>query len=73
MVLIKCLGSSPDPRKDLKSRSPKLGPYATEGYLEGTPLRDLLFGDSRGSGIGFQIKGSTFQAAGRIGVGLRMK
>ena len=37
-------------REDLESRPPNSGPYATEGYSIGTPLRDLLFGSSRGSG-----------------------
>ena len=37
--------TSQTPREDPKSRSPNLGPYTTKG-------RDLLFGSSRGSGIG---------------------
>ena len=37
----------PDPREDLESRSPNLGPYTTKGTLEEPPLRDLLFGSSR--------------------------
>ena len=41
----------PDPREDLKSRSPNLGTLATKGHFIGTPLRDLLFGCSRGSGM----------------------
>ena len=40
----------PDPREDLESRSPNLGPYTTKGTLKEHPLRDLLFGSSRGSG-----------------------
>ena len=40
----------PDPREDLESRSPNLGPYTTKGTLKEPPLRDLLFGSSRGSG-----------------------
>ena len=36
------------PREDLESRSPNLGPYTTKGTLEELPLRDLLFGSSRG-------------------------
>ena len=40
----------PDPREDLESRSPNLGPYTTKGTLQEPPLRDLLFGSSRGSG-----------------------
>ena len=40
----------PDAREDLKSRSPNLGPYTTKGTLKEPPLRDLLFGSSRGSG-----------------------
>ena len=43
-------GFYPDPRKDLESRSPNLGPCTTKGTLEEPPLRDLLFGSSRGSG-----------------------
>ena len=39
-----------DPREDLKSRSPEFGTLATKGHFIGTPLRDLLFGSSRGSG-----------------------
>ena len=42
--------TNPDPREDLKSRSPKFGILATQGYFIGTILRDLLFGSSRGSG-----------------------
>ena len=43
----------PDPREDLESRSPNLGPYTTKGALQEPPLRDLLFGSSRGSrGLG---------------------
>ena len=41
----------PDPREDLESRTPILGPFTTKGYFIGTPLRDLLSGSSRGSGI----------------------
>ena len=44
----------PDPREDLKSRSPNLGPYTTKGTLKEPPLRDLLFGSSRGSGLGIR-------------------
>ena len=44
---------NPDPREDLESRSPNLGPYTTKGTLYAPPLRDLLFGSSRGSGKGF--------------------
>ena len=40
----------PDPREDLESRSPNLGPYSTKNTLWEPPLRDLLFGSSRGSG-----------------------
>ena len=40
----------PDRREDLESRSPNLGPYTTKGTLQEPPLRDLLFGSSRGSG-----------------------
>ena len=43
-------GWDPDPREDLESRSPNLGPYTTKGTLSEPPLRDLLFGSSRGSG-----------------------
>ena len=43
--------SFPDPREDLESRSPNLGPYTTKGTLEEPPLRDLLFGSSRGCGL----------------------
>ena len=39
---------NPDPREDLESRSPNLGPYTTKGTLWEPPLRDLLFGSSRG-------------------------
>ena len=42
---------NPDPREDLESRSPNLGPYTAKGTLQEPPLRDLLFGSSRGSGI----------------------
>ena len=42
----------PDPREDLESRSPNLGLYTTKGTEP--PLRDLLFGSSRGSGLGFR-------------------
>ena len=35
---------NPDPREDLESRSPNLGPYTTKGKLIVTPLKDLLFG-----------------------------
>ena len=38
----------PDPREDLESRSPSLGPYTTKGALSEPPLRDLLLGSSRG-------------------------
>ena len=42
----------PDPlREDLQSRSPNLGPHTTKGTLYEPPLRDLLFGSSRGSGL----------------------
>ena len=41
----------PDPREDLESRSPNLGPYTTKGTLSEPPLRDLLFGSSRGLGM----------------------
>ena len=35
----------PDPREDLESRSPNLGPCTTKGTLLKEPaLRDLLFG-----------------------------
>ena len=40
----------PDPREDLESRSPDLGPCTTKGTLQEPPLRDLLFGSSQGSG-----------------------
>ena len=43
-------GANPDPREDLEGRSPNLGPYTTKGTLKEPPLRDLLFGSSRGSG-----------------------
>ena len=46
--------SNPDPREDLESRSPNLGPYTTKGTLQEPPLRDLLFGSSRGSGKGLR-------------------
>ena len=49
-VLLGSWGVYPDTRKDLKSRFPQFGTLATIGYLIGTPLRDLLFGSSRGSG-----------------------
>ena len=46
----------PDPREDLESRSPNLGRYTTKGTLKEPPLRDLLFGSSRGSGnFGLQL------------------
>ena len=35
---------SQNPREDLESRSPNLGPFATKGTLKEPPLRDLLFG-----------------------------
>ena len=41
----------PDPREDLESRSPNLGPYTTTGTLQEPPFRDLLFRSSRGFGI----------------------
>ena len=41
----------PDPREDLKSRSPNLGPYTIIGYFIGTPLRDLLLDPPGGLGI----------------------
>ena len=41
----------PNPREDLKSRSPNLGPYTTKGTLREPPLRDLLSRSSRGSGF----------------------
>ena len=43
-------GANPDPREDLESRSPNLGPYTTKRTLKEPPLNDLLFGSSRGSG-----------------------
>ena len=42
--------SYPDPREDLKSRSPNLGPYTTKGYFIGTLLRDLLLDPPGGLG-----------------------
>ena len=54
----------PDPREDLESRSPNLGPYTTKGTLQEPPLRDLLFGSSRGSGdlgfSGYRVQGFWF-------------
>ena len=47
------LRNYPDPREDLESRSPNLGPYTTEGTLQEPPLRDLLFGSSRVLGKGY--------------------
>ena len=41
----------PDPREDLESRSPNLGPYTTKDTLQEPPLRDLLFGSSPMSAI----------------------
>ena len=49
-LLTMLLASFPDPREDLESRSPNLGPYTTKGTLQEPPLRDLLFGSSRGFG-----------------------
>ena len=40
----------PDPREDLESSSPNLRPYTTKGTLKEPPIRDLIFGSSRGSG-----------------------
>ena len=39
---------NPDPREDLESRSPNLGPYTTKGTVWEPPLRDLLFGSFPG-------------------------
>ena len=41
----------PDPREDLESSSPNLGPYTTKGTLQEPPSRDLLFFDPCG-GLG---------------------
>ena len=41
---------NPDHRKDLKRRSPNLGPYTTKGCFKGTPLEDLFFRSFRWSG-----------------------
>ena len=57
--------SFPDPREDLESRSPNLGPYTTKGTLEEPPLRDLLFGSSRGSGLRLLIPTQLPKRAGR--------
>ena len=57
---------NPDPREDLESRSPNLGPYTAKGTLLEPPLRDLLFGSSRGSGKG-RIHGPEY-----IGKGWRL-
>ena len=59
----------PDPRKDLESRSPYLGPCSTKGTFSEPPLRDLLFGSSRGSGfrgLGVQKFGSFGLSACRL-------
>ena len=44
------LGRDPDHRKDLKSRSPNLGPYTTNGYFQGALFGDLFFRSIRWSG-----------------------
>ena len=44
----RCL--NPDPREDLESRSPNLGPLVLKGTLSEPPVRDLLFASSRESG-----------------------
>ena len=40
-----------DPREDLASRAPNSGPILLRALYRKPPLRDLLFGSSRGSGI----------------------
>ena len=47
---------------------PEFGTLATKGYFIGTPLRDLLFGSSRGSGGSKEfLQGSVWFRIGHIG------
>ena len=39
-----------DPRKDLESRTPNLGPYTTKGSRTGTPIKGSTFWILLGSG-----------------------
>ena len=50
MVWLMILGGLAVWEADLESRSPNLGPYITKGTVSEPPLRDLLFGSSRGFG-----------------------
>ena len=47
-VVVGCVGSlnpNPDPREDLESRSPNLGPYTTKGTLQEPPIKGSTFLD----------------------------
>ena len=48
----------PDHRKDLKSRSPNLGPYATKGTLKELPQGIYFLDPSGGLGVGVRIRGT---------------
>ena len=43
--------SFPDPPGGSEKVDPLIGTLTTKGYFMGTPLRDLLFGFSRGSAL----------------------
>ena len=45
------MSPTPDHWKDLKSRSPTLGPYTTKGDFQGALLGDLFVDPSGGLGL----------------------
>ena len=67
-TLKRILDQYPDPREDLESRSPNLGPYTTMGTLEEPPLRDLLFGSSRGVWVKVWVQGLAFRISAMMRV-----
>ena len=51
----------PDPREDLESSSPNSGPILLRVLYRNPPLRDLLFGSFRRSGLRFRTEPGGFK------------